>query len=313
VDGEKKDVKTKKSPSEKISFPKEIKHSPAPNNPAGDNMECLHEASQVCGLVLDENNEIVYFYGDSAQWLKHPHGKASLNIFDMTDGDLRIAIEQAIINLRTQNAESGIKINAGKGQRVKVAVRNMADDKNFSGLRMLTLENITKKGNKKSGQAAITEIYDNAFPTNAGNRQKTAGTRRTYNDAYNRLSEELMEIRKKYESLMLLYENETIRLIEKAGMAAVVLDKENRIVYFTHPVKKILPHISSDLGKDLSSQKKRPGLGRILEKKVKVARRANKPVTFDFGPGEEDTAYRIRIIPVNEARGNINTLFLLFE
>ncbi len=139
VDGEKKAGKTQKSPSQKKSFPKEIKNLAATDIAAGEKMEWPHETSQVCGLVIDEKNEIVYFYGDSNQWLKHPHGKASLNIFDMTDGNLRIAIEQAIKNPRTRDSESGVIINAGNGQRVKVAVRNMSDGKNFSGLRMLTL------------------------------------------------------------------------------------------------------------------------------------------------------------------------------
>ncbi len=111
---------------------------------------------------------------------------------------------------------------------------------------------------------------------------------------------------------MLLCEKETIHLIEKAGMAAVVLDRENRIVYFTPPVKKYLPNISSDLGKNLNSQKKRAGFGQILEKKVKAARGMNGSVTFDFGT-DDDTVSQVRVIPVNDATGKTNTLFLLFD
>ena len=89
-------------------------------------------------LVVAENGEIVQFFGDSSRYLLPPEGRSHDNLFNRTDGDLRLALSTIIpkaIKTGQPAVAHGIRLGlAGDAQLLDVQVTPIPGDRHGTTL-----------------------------------------------------------------------------------------------------------------------------------------------------------------------------------
>ena len=71
-------------------------------------------------VVLNENNEVLHFFGNYSEFLRISPGKASFNIFNLVNDDLSLAVSTALNRCRTENTPvtyTDISIETPEGVR----------------------------------------------------------------------------------------------------------------------------------------------------------------------------------------------------
>jgi two-component system CheB/CheR fusion protein len=122
-------------------------------------------------VIIDKNNNALYFFGNTGQYLEPPTGEASLNIIEMTKRGLRLDLEAAIqkakalkSEVRTQPIDAKVKDHF---QTVTLVVKPVLTKEVDLGALMIIFEpadktsqinsekNFEKTGNKKSNICEI--------------------------------------------------------------------------------------------------------------------------------------------------------------
>lgn len=62
--------------------------------------DILFQQGTSTGVVINENNEIVYFCGDTAPFLLHPNGRPDLNIFKMARKGLSLPLQDILLKVK---------------------------------------------------------------------------------------------------------------------------------------------------------------------------------------------------------------------
>ncbi len=119
----------------------------------------LEEFAPPC-VIIDEKGEIVYFHGRTGKYLEPASGKASLNIFDMIQGGLKLELASLIRRAISKNeglTKSGLEVKTnGDLQLINLTVKPFRETKSKQGLMIVVFEEAAspqkRSVKKKSGK-----------------------------------------------------------------------------------------------------------------------------------------------------------------
>lgn len=107
--------------------------------------------------IIDKNNNALYFFGNTGQYLEPPNGEASLNIIEMTKRGLKSDLEAAIIKARALKSEVrtlsiDVKVN-NHYQTVNLIVKPVLTKEVDLGALMIIFESSEKTNQVNSGKS----------------------------------------------------------------------------------------------------------------------------------------------------------------
>lgn len=113
-------------------------------------------------VIINETGNILYVHGRTGKYLEPAHGRASLNIFDMTrEGlqfELRSAIHRAVSRKRNITCE-GLRVKANGGfQSINLKVKPIINRQGLEGLVMVIFEDVATVKRKTAGRKKDTSV-----------------------------------------------------------------------------------------------------------------------------------------------------------
>lgn len=85
------------------------------------------------GLLVDENSQILHYFGDASRYLKGPAGRSTADLFAALDGDLRLAVSTSLLRAQKQDGPvvtSGVAVTVGgEAKTLIVTAERVAHEK----------------------------------------------------------------------------------------------------------------------------------------------------------------------------------------
>ena len=162
-------------------------------------------------LLVTENGEIVQFFGDSSRYLLPPEGRSHDNLFNRTDGDMRLAlstvIPKAIKSGQPAYAQAIDTTTGAERASIDLEVLPIPDDRNgitlvqviFKDRRTSPVadpieEEAAERGDFQPKDALLNRVHDLEFElhTTKENLQSTVEELQTSNEELQATNEELL-------------------------------------------------------------------------------------------------------------------------
>ena len=256
-------------------------------------------------VLVDREFQVVYTHGNTGKYLQLPEGKPSINILQMVNPDLRIALSAALHEAAgggNKVVSDGLRVkHDGGAQPVKITIRPLSHP---VGNLTITFEDVHRRQRRKVEGGISTEARHQDLERElAVTRETLRGTieqletaneeMKSANEEYASANEELKsaneeletsreelqsvneelmtvntEYQKKNEDLATV-NNDMRNLLNSTGIATVFLDEKLRIRRFTPAATQLFKFIDSDIGRpveDITSHLKTDGLTQIARR-----------------------------------------------
>jgi two-component system CheB/CheR fusion protein len=156
-------------------------------------------------VIIDKNNDALYFSGNTGKYLEPPVGEAVLNILEMAKRGLKPELEKAINKARTSKTEvqtTGVEVKVNEHfQTINLVVKPVLSKDTEIGALMIIFENAEEKKEKTS--ATKTKETGNRKPKVTELEKELKLTREHLQSAINELetsNEDLQTTNEEYQS-----------------------------------------------------------------------------------------------------------------
>lgn len=243
-------------------------------------------------VIIDKNNDAVYFSGNTGLYLEPPKGIARLNILEMARKGLKNDLEDAIKKARKENAEVEkrkieVKVNEGF-KTVNLVVKPLFTKDYVSGTLMIIFEPYDEKTGKSKAlknvgkkfaasdlkrelkvtrehlQSAINELESTNLDLQSTNEeyqssneelQSTNEELETSREELQSVNEELITVNTELSSKieqLSQANNDLNNLLRSIEVATLYLDQDLKIKRFTPAATKIFNVIQSDIERPIT-------------------------------------------------------------
>lgn len=295
-------------------------------------------------VIIDKNNDALYFSGNTGFYLEPPKGLAKFNILEMARNGLKIPLQQAIEESRKTNKEiHTVEIEVIQGDSInltKLKVRPLLTKEYEPGTLIVifepseqlnqknqhTTKTLTEKEDIKFKllekeleltnqhlQIAINEL-ENAredFKYSSEELQSSNEELETSREELQAVNEELITVNAELtEKIDQMYQsnddlNNLLRCIE---LATLYLDKNLSIKRFTPAVTKIFNIISTDIDRPLTQLTSNLKYNNLVNDVTHVLKTLSVK-SFEVS-ALDGTWYVMRIIPYRTAENNIEGVLI---
>ena len=310
----------------------------------------LRDHTPAC-VIINEQNEIVYFYGRTGKYLEPSPGPPSNNLFSLTRQGLRIELRTAVQSaIRTQKAvvREGVSIEYEEQiQLVNLIVRPLSEIDDDGSLLMIIFQdvssvNIPVSEERESEGGAIVQQLEDELRTVKEHLRSTIEELETSNEELKSANEELLsmneELQSSNEEMQTSKEetysineeletvnaelrskieeldaakNDTQNLFESTRIATVFLDLSLRIKKFTPTATSVFNFIETDIGRPITD------ISLSLEE-VDIVADAKKvmqsliPIEREIRLAGENVYYKMRILPYRTVENAIDGAVITF-
>ena len=156
-------------------------------------------------VIIDKNNDALYFSGNTSQYLEPPVGEASLNILELAKKGLRADLEATILNAKTSKGEARtnnieVKVNS-HFQTINLIVKPVLSKEASLGAMIVIFENAD--ASKKNIVGKTTKVAGDRKPKISELEKELKITRDHLQTAINELetsNEDLQTTNEEYQS-----------------------------------------------------------------------------------------------------------------
>ena len=239
-------------------------------------------------VVVDDRGNIIYFHGQTGNYLQPASGQASLNILNMAREGIVFELRTALHNAASRKKEiryTDLKLRTGGGRRlVNLTVRPLTDTEGLSGFFLVSFEEPASKSTgekspkgkpapgkferrvgeleqdllhtKETLQTTVEEMQASNEELQSTNEelQSTNEELETSKEELQSVNEELVtvnsELQAKIEQLSRT-ETDMKTLLDSIHIGALFLDRDLRIKRFTSEAMKLFNLIATDLGRPI--------------------------------------------------------------
>ena len=329
----------------RVTRPQSIAPRGALADDLGHSYDQLLERYVPSGVLIDDQREIIHLFGDAGKYLHFKTGRASTDILELCDGDVRTAIGGAIQRAskeRTTAAYSGVSISTDEGvKQVKLSVQPLLDRSSQLAHLLVTFEDLQPaqletdfeeidlgevsrerialletelRHSKENLQATVEELETSNEELHATNEELVASNEelQSTNEELHSVNEELYTVNAEYQrKIAELTEltDDMDNLFSSTDIGVLFLDKDLNIRKFTPRIAESFNILEQDIGRSFESFTNNidhPDLMKDVRWTVKSGRAFEKKVQ-----DRNSHWYLLRILPYRsnaEIEGVILTL-----
>jgi len=298
-------------------------------------------------VIIDEKFDLLHVFNDINKFLKIPSGKINLNIMNMINQDLSIALGTAIHRCFKEGKEAAYKdLNITKDNvkiGIDVEVRPILHKKTGTKLALIIFyeKDIKPKKNenlevfemndkvnqrihdleqelkytKENLQATIEELETSNEELHATNEELIASNEelQSTNEELQSVNEELYTVNSEYQNKieeLTELNNDISNWFNITSIGTIFLDLQLRIRKFTPAITRFINIIEQDLGrpvKHLSYNFDYPGFIEDIEFVLKTLRPVESEVNAKDG-----TCFQIRILPYRTVENAVKGIVVTF-
>ena len=309
----------------------------------------LRDHTPAC-VIINEQNEIVYFYGRTGKYLEPSPGPPSNNLFSQARQGLRIELRTAVQSaIRTQKAivreEVSIEYEE-QIQLVNLIVRPLSEIDDDGSLLMIIFQDVSSvnsygSGDRDEGGALVQQLEDE-LRTVKEHLRSTIEELETSNEELKSANEELLsmneelqssneelqtskeethsineeletvnaELRSKIEELDAA-KNDIQNLFESTRIATVFLDLSLRIKKFTPTATSVFKFIETDIGRPITDiALSLEGVDIVAD--AREVMRSLIPIEREVRLEGEDVYYKMRVLPYRTVENVIDGTVVTF-
>lgn len=300
-------------------------------------------------VIIDKNNDALYFSGNTGQYLEPPSGEATLNILEMAKKGLKIELENAIREARNRKREVQIphvEVKVGLHfETIKLIIKPVLSKESDLGALMIIFEktetpkhnNLDKTAHKKLKiselekelnltrehlQTAINEleISKEDFQTTNEEYQSTNEELQSTNEELETSREELQSVNEELITVnselsgkieQLSQANDDLNnLLSSIEVATIYLDRNLKVKRFTPTATKIFNLIPSDIDRPVTHLSSNIVYEALVDD-VKNALRTLAVKSADV-LAMDGTWYHMRILPYRTTENVIEGVLVTF-
>ena len=239
-------------------------------------------------VVIDDQNNVIHFFGNYADYLNIAPGKATFNFFSLVNSDVNLVSSTAISRCRTERCPvtyTGIAVDTPSGHRViDVSVQPVEDESGvMTGLlavlfveqRDLPLEGVLEKYDINTTAAQRITDLEHELQVSQSELRSTIGELETVNEELQAANEELLtaneELQSSNEELQSVNEelytvnsefqqkldelttmtNDLSNFLSSTMIGILFVDSELNIRKFTEYIGREFQLVSQDVGRSL--------------------------------------------------------------
>ncbi len=259
------------------------------SSPAADLIDCYQQLLSAfvgSGVLIDENNNIVQFFGEAQKYFNFK-GPLNLNLLNVVTGELRLALSAGLRKMAKEKSDIVYDrvesvLFDGARQTVKIVIKRIAarhrlemrfiglepvaditpsvepaifdTDKELTCVNQMLEEELAHV--KKALINAMEELEANNEEYQAANEELTASNEELHatNEELHSVNEELFVVNSQYERKIEevnQVNNDIKNLIDNMDLGVIFLDKELKIRYFS-PIAEDLFHLQDqDIGRPI--------------------------------------------------------------
>ncbi len=270
-------------------------------------------------VVIDGNDQAIYFHGDLSEYLQLPQGHVRLDLFEMLLPHLRIRIQSALFKGRREQREIEVECPAieGRETRTRVTIRPLGDDDQTTSYAMVSfisaqLDDTDESSPKETisdrmihelereldavrtdlqhtveeleiSNQEIKDSHEIALTTNE-ELQATNEELESTSEELRSLNEELItvnaQLREKMDQVRTAHDDLS-NLISSTNLATVFLDKTLQIQRITPAAEQLLGLSGEDLGSRIR-EISHPMLGDGLENELQSVINQSTPIRHEL-------------------------------
>lgn len=249
-------------------------------------LTALVEQSIPPGVLLNPQREIIHAFGDATRFLRLRKGRPSLDVLELLDDDLKVAVAGAIhqaARKRTKVVFSGVRTQTDEGQQcINVTAMPVNTDRGGASCTLVSFENselpVATRGaptdldlaeasrdhvealetelryTKENLQATIEELEASNEELQATNEEMLASNEelQSTNEELHSVNEELYTVNAEYQKKITeLTEltNDINNLLVSTEVHTIFLDEELSIRKFTPKMAEVFNLIPADIGR----------------------------------------------------------------
>lgn len=328
-----------------------LEKSKAVNKPGEVMKNALLEQFAPTSVLLTRSHEVAYHFGDTSQYLQFPSGEHTNDLFSLIREGLPTRVRGAVHKAIKQNVPvtvSGARVKReGKYHRVGFHIQPLSN-KDSEGLYLLSFyeeipvkdqngkieptvedENIVKQlehelsSTKEELQNTIEELESSNEELKASNEeimsmneelQSSNEELETSKEELQSLNEELNTVNNELQDKVHMLEdtnNDITNLVNSTNIAAIFLDTQLHIDFYTPPAKDLFNLIATDIGRPLKHITKRCKDDNFLQDADEVLNTLKLRIAEV--KNEEGQWYNRKIFPYRTQDGRIEGIVVTFE
>lgn len=243
-------------------------------------------------MLINEHNHLVHMFGDAGAYLKHTAGRFNLDILNMVEGDLRVALASALQRVAKDKVPvvyRGIHLDKDRGgPQVTLSVEPLFDKTQNSCHSLVSIEPLDEKPSsqlphpdaevftvseqsrsrihdlereilfmRENLQATVEELETSNEELQASNEELLASNEelQSTNEELHSVNEELYTVNAEYEKKikeLLLLSNDMDNLMRSTSIGVVFVDRNLHIRKFTPAVTEIFNLMPQDEGRPIA-------------------------------------------------------------
>jgi two-component system, chemotaxis family, CheB/CheR fusion protein len=243
-------------------------------------------------MLINEHNELVHMFGDAGAYLKHTAGRFNLDILNMVEGDLRVALASALQRVAKDKVPvvyRGIHLDKNRGgPQITLSVEPLLDKTQNSCHSLVSIEPLDEKAPpqqphpdaevftvseqsrsrihdlereilfmRENLQATVEELETSNEELQASNEELLASNEelQSTNEELHSVNEELYTVNAEYEKKikeLLLLSNDMDNLMRSTSIGVVFVDRNLHIRKFTPAVTEIFNLMPQDEGRPIA-------------------------------------------------------------
>ena len=255
----------------------------------GHSYDQLLEQYVPSGVLIDDHREVVHVFGDAGKYLHFKTGRASTDILELCDGDVRTAVGGAIQRASkelTTAAYSGVSITTEEGvKQVKLSVQPLLDRSSQLAHLLVTFEDLEPvqpvtdveaidlgevsrerialleselRHSKENLQATVEELETSNEELHATNEELVASNEelQSTNEELHSVNEELYTVNAEYQRKigeLTELTDDMDNLFSSTDIGVLFLDKDLNIRKFTPRVAESFNILEQDIGRSFES------------------------------------------------------------
>ena len=310
----------------------------------------LQDYSPAC-VIINQQNEIVYFYGSTGKYLEPPSGPPSNNLYSLARRGLRLELRtavQAAISTEKTVVREGISLEFERQiQLINLIVRPLTEIEGDNSLLMIIFQDVSLPSSYDSdreseGDTEVVQQLENELRTVREHLRSTIEELETSNEELKSANEELLSINEELQSSneelqtskeethsineeletvnselrekieeLDAAKNDTQNLFESTRIATIFLDLNLNIKNFTPTATNVFSFIESDIGRPITDITLALA-GVDIVADVTSVMESLIPIEREARLEGEDTYYKMRVLPYRTVDNAIDGTVITF-
>ncbi|HJQ96996.1 MAG TPA: chemotaxis protein CheB [Candidatus Polarisedimenticolaceae bacterium] len=248
----------------------------------------LRRFSPACAIV-DRQHEIRFLFGPTDRFLSQPEGALTSNVFEWCKGSLRTKLRSALHRLweRSDGVETMVIRSREDGRAVRLTVEQIRETRDLQGMALVSFQEATAsiepEPNLAETESSVVQKLEEELRETRNDLQTTIEELQTSNEEFKAVNEEALSINEELQStneeletskeeLQSLNEelltvnfqlqtklgeleqrnDDLDNLLRSTDLAAIFLDRQFRIKWFSPAMTSLLSLLPTDIGRPLS-------------------------------------------------------------